>query len=891
MKNKPGLSFMLSRFYFKEVWKEVPFIVVVGLGLALMAAYIIIAKGSFEAEVMPSTYEILNIVRRFQPVILALMALYSGELLAKDSIAKINPLLEVLPYSNGFKLTAQIKAMIGVLISVLLLLMASGLITQLVLGFYAFNIGLYLIVLFSEMLFNGIFFIILAFFIHVLLNHKFLGHAIIILLIFGRGYLEIWGLEHRLYHYGKVSLGPYSDLVGFQTDSIKAFTFYSFLWLALALILYQYCKALIIRGIETQWNTRLKMFKQRFKGSILYSIAIGALIFIVSGSVIYINTFILNGFESKKSIERKMVAYETQFKAFENQPTPEVVSVSLDINLFPTDNAYDLEGQYVMINSTDQPIDQLFIQENLTQQILTHSVTFNRDHMLKSVHPEFKLTQYMLSDPMLPGDSILMSFQMTYNTKGFAQNRRQELHQTASFFTNAHLPQLEYNSGFELKGSPIRARYGLMPRRREREINDPEGYEMGLHNAHSVLYEANLSTESGFWASTSGTLLNQWSENGREHFKYSTQEAIENQFVVITGKFDTVSEKYIAGKDTVALNIFHHPSHTYNLKHLMHGLSASMSYYSKHFSPYQYDQLNLLEVPRTHDFAMSIPNTIAFSEAMGFMLQEDQQGLNVPFYIAAHEVAHQWWGDQVRGARVKGEGMLVETLSHYAAGIVTLHEFGESSMEHIVRFERGRYLKGRKRESDIERPLAQSEDQSYIHYGKGLINMMTLRHYISEDSVNSALRRIIEQFPAGKKRYPDTEDLLLELRSVTADSLQYLITDLFEKVIFMESSIQSAIINKTPDDRFEVDVNLITEKFEVNTEGITQPVPTTDWIEIAVYAVDDEGIEQIIYKRMHKFDQPRNTLSFTFSQSPSRIVIDPNSLLMDRNLMNNEYRF
>ena len=35
--------------------------------------------------------------------------------------------------------------------------------------------------------------------------------------------------------------------------------------------------------------------------------------------------------------------------------------------------------------------------------------------------------------------------------------------------------------------------------------------------------------------------------------------------------------------------------------------------------------------------------------------------------LAAHEVAHQWWGHQIAAANVQGDGFIHETLAQYSA--------------------------------------------------------------------------------------------------------------------------------------------------------------------------------------------------------------------------------
>jgi len=73
-------------------------------------------------------------------------------------------------------------------------------------------------------------------------------------------------------------------------------------------------------------------------------------------------------------------------------------------------------------------------------------------------------------------------------------------------------------------------------------------------------------------------------------------------------------------------------------------MKKSLDYFTVNFSPYQHKQVRILEFPRYARFAQSFPNTIPFSESIGFIARVDKpDDVDYPFYVTAHEVAHQWW--------------------------------------------------------------------------------------------------------------------------------------------------------------------------------------------------------------------------------------------------------
>ena len=107
-------------------------------------------------------------------------------------------------------------------------------------------------------------------------------------------------------------------------------------------------------------------------------------------------------------------------------------------------------------------------------------------------------------------------------------------------------------------------------------------------------------------------------------------------------------------------------------------MKKSLAYFEAHFSPYQHKQVRILEFPGYRTFAQSFPNTIPFSESIGFIadLRDPEESIDYVFYVTAHEVAHQWWAHQVIGGNVQGGTMLVETMAQYSALMVMEKEYG-----------------------------------------------------------------------------------------------------------------------------------------------------------------------------------------------------------------------
>ena len=97
----------------------------------------------------------------------------------------------------------------------------------------------------------------------------------------------------------------------------------------------------------------------------------------------------------------------------------------------------------------------------------------------------------------------------------------------------------------------------------------------------------------------------------------------------------------------------------------------TLEYCSKHFGPYQHRQVRILEFPRYRQFAQSFPNTIPCSESAGFIARvDDAEDIDTVFYITAHEVAHQWWGNILTPGKGPGGNIVSEGLAHYSAALL-----------------------------------------------------------------------------------------------------------------------------------------------------------------------------------------------------------------------------
>ena len=63
------------------------------------------------------------------------------------------------------------------------------------------------------------------------------------------------------------------------------------------------------------------------------------------------------------------------------------------------------------------------------------------------------------------------------------------------------------------------------------------------------------------------------------------------------------------------------------------------------------------------------------------------RGFDLPYYILAHEVAHQWWGlSGLSPAYVEGAGVLIEGLAVYSGMQVLEKAYGEGHLRQYLNY-------------------------------------------------------------------------------------------------------------------------------------------------------------------------------------------------------------
>jgi aminopeptidase N len=331
----------------------------------------------------------------------------------------------------------------------------------------------------------------------------------------------------------------------------------------------------------------------------------------------------------------------------------------------------------------------------------------------------------------------------------------------------------------------------------------------------------------------------------------------------------------------VTIDVYYHPAHAFNVDRMIRGAKAALEYGSKHFSPYQHRELRIAEFPRYASHAQAAPGTVAFSESAGFIAKVDPDSrtdVDYPYYVTAHEVGHQWWAHQIIGADSRGATVLSESLSEYTALMTMKQTFGAAKMRRFLRHDLELYLMGRALEHKKELPLAQNENQDYIHYRKGSLAMYLLQDLLGQDVVDGVLRQLLADHAFRGPPYPTVATLVERLRAVTPPDKAYLIDDLFESIVLYENHVDSAQARRLASGKYEVTIHASAAKVRAGELGEETPAPLKDIIE---FGVDDQDGNPLARER-RLVDKRDQTVTLVVAGRPARAGIDPDNKLIDR---------
>ena len=869
----------MTRLRLQNILREIPF-----WGIAVLMVIFCGINGAFAGEVSgvkvwPVTYLMLNVLQGGASLFMIIVVvLYAGELVWRERDVKFDQIHDALPLKDWADWLSKFAALAIVEMLLLAIVVVVGMVMQAVAGYFHFEVVQYFKELYLIALPQILMVLLLALFVHTVVGNKFIGHAIVIGFIILVPVLYRYGIENRLLLYGEITPYTYSDMNGYG-HFVKALFWITTYWLSVGGLFAVLAVVLARRGTETSWTVRMKLMRERFPRAVVLALVSAALA-IATGAWFFYNAHVLNVYRTAKQNRTRQAEYERRYKKFEKFPQPKITAVDVDVNIYPERRSFDAKGYYLLANRADTPIDEIHLTE--TQESID-DIKFDRPFHNTLRDKTYYYEIYKLDQPLQPGETMRMDFRSSRTTSGFKDGgERAELAYNGTFFDRDYFPTIGYSTQIELD-EPVR--------RKEEKLGDleemaPPGDPYYSHlclftpDSEWVTFRTTVSTSSDQIAIAPGYLKREWTESGRRYFEYTMGDRrINNFFSFLSGRFNVKRDKW----NDVNLEVYYHPGHEFNLDKMMESAKAGLDYYEASFGPFQFTQYRVVEFPRYRGFAQSFPNTVPFSESIGFIERlQKKDDLDLLYFVNAHELAHQWWGHQLIGSLTQGSNMMSETLAEYSALKVMEKKYGDENIRKYLKYELDRYLRGRAGETRHEPPLSRVQREPYVWYQKGALVMYALSDYIGEDKLNGALKKFLEQNKYAKGPYPDTIGFVAAIREATPPELQYLVTDMFESIVLYENKTVSAVVTPEPGNKYKVTLTVNTAKRKADGSGNETPMALNDLIDVGVFSGTKEHLKPLhMEKQWFKTDS--STVAFIVDEKPTFAGIDPYNKLIDRN--------
>lgn len=887
----------LSKIEFLSIVKETVFIILIVMGIIVAGFVTYQSNQIYGTPSLPLTrYMVMQISAGLSLFSVIILVIYAGEAVHRTRQNKTFEFYDALPVRNITLYLSKIISLVGVAVVLTLLNVVVGILYQTFNGFFNFELGMYLTYNFTTIFPTYLMTVLLAFFIHVLVNNKFLGHFIVIIIYIGLPILMTLAFKtsNPLVIFGGTPSGFLSDLNGFGHYLYGQF-WLNLYWILLTCILATIGIVFWNRGFLSSAKERLHIAKQRFNGKTLGVLLFFVLAFVSVGAYSYYNLKVLNQLEDSNYGEKLSADAEKKYGKYIDKPHIQIIDLKAFIDIFPDDRRVVAKGEFEVINNFETPIDTLLMEVKfpIADTKIT-KVVYNGTELQPFLEDEdYRMFIYKLPASLQPEETASLVIETAANTHGFSSDSETAILGDGTFFRDAIFPSFHYERS--LMDNGVRKKHGLetldflYPPR-----TDSTALKKNLFNEDGdyLNFEAVISTKKGQTAVAPGTLKKQWEENDRSYFHYKLEDKTDYFFSFVSATYDIEKDFWIApsGKK-VAIEIYHSSKHKWNLDSFIRGIKVALEYNSKNFMEYPYSVIRVIEFPAYSSFAQSFATTIPYSENVGFVADFSKaDSYNYVFSVTSHEVAHQWWGHIVTPSKTSGANIISETLAEYTSLMTMKQEYGENGIKTFLKNSLDKYLAGRKFSFKPERTLMDVEVGQHIWYEKGSMIMYDLQDVIGEDVLNSGLKNFLEEFKYNKKGYyPTSEDLYKAIYAVAPDSLKYKVDDGFKEIVLYENRVMDAKTKALDNGKWETTFTVNVQKTYYDDKGREDRIDEKkNLIDIGLFGEDiktDDGvtIKNPFYFELKWLKPGDNTFTVVTDEKPLKAGVDPYNKLIDRN--------
>ena len=907
----------LVKLELRNILRDNYFWIIIGLGSVILGFSFWMTPNYYWVENFPRSVDFLaDFHDTFIFFIFFIIMFYTGETLHRDRLTRYAFVNDSLPPPNWVLNGSKLVSLCFFAVFLSLLPLVAGVVVQICKGYYAFNFPIYFGGIGVQVLPRLLEMVFFCYVIHVVLNNKFAAHGVAAVLWIGGFFLQLTGIfDYHLLVYPYTPNSDISEMDGLGHMAGPILWFHSY-WLLFGGLLVIVAALFFHRGVSTSLKERLQLVPERMnRVTRWFTVGLLAAFFAVGGWLYY-NVSFLNDFITKGEGTARGIRYEKVLKHYDSLPLPVLTGIRMRVDLYPEKQQENVRATVTIVNPTQKPISELLLDgDELSDYQLSmggfalkfsQPLYYRRGEMniFRSRQDSAPFRLYTLPRALAPGDTAVIDVQSSVFTHGIPNGQYgQSLLRNGVFFTG-NLPEAGYDDDDEISSPYERRKYGLPPRKDEEGIpqDDPVGIRTlkAGRTAHLMTMDMTVSTSGDQVAVGQGQLVGQWQEGGRNYFHYVLDHPGTYPPIAV------VSARYAVTTDSIQLDhkiyvkVFYHPGHGTNVQRFIAGYKDALRYYSQAYGPYPYNSISLAEASPYIWSQGSTATLNTLPENFGWNARftiPDQ--FDYCYFVAARLSAQQWWRFQVAPNETVGSLSIPEGLAFYDALVMAEHKYGKDNMQWILQQQEWPYIFRRTRQEDADAPLIRSKF-GFVLEGKAAVVLYGLRDLIGEDSIDAALREFKDSFAKrASGPYAGANDLYRCLKAHTPDSLQYYLTDTWQKVTLYDNSVTAVAATPTgrPDEYkvvLTVDVNKIWSG-EKGQETVAKGM--NDYIDIGVFGAattnktTGRGHTNPLYLQKYKLGFGSHVITVIVHGKPEWAGIDPYSKLIDRRMGDNTKSF
>ncbi|MGB0513533.1 MAG: ABC transporter permease subunit, partial [Wenzhouxiangellaceae bacterium] len=535
-----------SVFEARTVVFSVPFLVLVLLAVFITVINFLSLDQFYQTSVYPVTRLMTQIMQgTFTLSLLIVAVYYSGELVWREREARLHEVIDAVPTPGWVQAGAKMIAMLLILLTLLTIGIVTSMLFQLSQGYTQLQPGLYLT---RYLLDYGLAFYVMAIFavfVQTLTPNKYAGMGVMVLMIISLFVLDPLGFEDPLYQIGSAPGAAYSDMNGWGYFGwIQGW--YTAYWFFVCVLLFVAAHLLWRRGSLERLRLRFRQAGANLTPGVGGLALAGVIGFCVTFGYIFYNTRILNEFITDDMLELRSVEYERRYRANEHLPQPRIVAVENQLDLYPAERRYSLEGRYVLENRTGEPVEQVFVGFNPAAEV--REVLLDGSGAAESDR-EFQVYRFDLSQPMAPGQRLELTFSTERANRGFKHSRNAQpalgggsatvIGNGSFVYGGDGMPYIGFSRAQILTNRNDRRKHDLPPIDRAPDLDDMEAARNSYLSRDSdwVDFRTIVSTEADQIAVAPGYPRREWEADGRRYFEYVMDAPMQNLAAWLSARY------------------------------------------------------------------------------------------------------------------------------------------------------------------------------------------------------------------------------------------------------------------------------------------------------------------------------------------------------------------